>query len=269
MTPRERLQERSEWVRAETLRLHARAPETRIASSLSDVEILVALYYGGFLDSTADNQDNSERDHLIVSKAHGAVSLYPILADRGFFSFDELQCLGRENGLLTAMPDCNVPGIETINGSLGHGLGVACGIALGKRIKGLKSTVFVVCGDGELNSGAVWEAVMFAAHHRLVNVILIVDNNRTSMLGRQKDILALDPLEDKFTAFGWVVRTCDGHDLDALCETIAALQCEARSAPGVLIANTVKGKGVLSLEDDPLCHVRSLRPEYIEEILNR
>ncbi len=269
MTPRERLQERSEWVRAETLRLHARAPETRIASSLSDVEILVALCYGGFLDSTADNQDNSERDHLIVSKAHGAVSLYPILADRGFFSLDELQRIGREDALLCPMPDCTIPGIEAINGSLGHGVGVACGMALGKRAKGLKSTVFVVCGDGELNSGAVWEAVMFAARHRLANVVLIVDNNRTSMLGRQKDILALEPLEDKFAAFGWVVRTCDGHDLDALCEAIGGLKCETRNAPKVLIANTVKGKGVPSLEDDPLCHVRSLRLEYIEEILSR
>jgi len=261
------LRTRSEWVRTETLRLHKLAPESRLASSLSAVEIFVVLYYGHILEYNSQNFQGESRDRLIVSKGHGAVCLYPILADLKFFGLEELGKINSKDSLLTVIPDSRIPGFETTNGALGHGLGVACGIALGMRRKGLNQSVFVVSGDGELNEGAVWEAVMFASYHRLDNLILIVDNNKMSMLGYQKDILGLEPLETKFAAFGWKVETANGHDVRQLYATLGSLKRNTNGRPKVLIADTCKGKGVPALEGDPLCHVRSLRPDEIDDML--
>ena len=160
-----RLKERSVWLRKETLKIHGIAPETRLASSLSDIEIFVALYYGGILKFDPKNQLWEKRDRFIISKPHGAVSLYPILADLGFFSKKELDKVCKQGSLLGGIPDTTIPGFETINGALGHGLGVACGIALGLKNKNLESKVFVLSGDGELFEGAVWEAIMLSLIH--------------------------------------------------------------------------------------------------------
>ena len=138
------LKDKSDWVKEQTLLLHRRAPETRIASSLSDIEIFTVLYYGGILNYRPDNPFYEQRDRLIVSKGHGGISLYPILADLGFFNMSELEKFGLEESFLGVMPDTAVPGIETINGSLGHGLGVASGIAIGLKKKGLDCNVFVL-----------------------------------------------------------------------------------------------------------------------------
>ena len=261
------LKDRADWVRKETLKLHKLSPETRLASSLSDVEIFVALYYTGILKYDPQNVLAEDRDRFIISKGHGAISLYPILADRGFFAPNELLKIGNEDSFLGVIPDARVPGFETINGALGHGLGVACGSALALERKGSGATVFVLSGDGELNSGAIWEAVMFAAYHKLNHLVLIVDNNGLSMLGPQRDILALEPLEEKFRTFGWKAETVDGHDIEQLCTTLNHFKRETGDQPKVLIANTQKGKGVRSLENDPLCHVKSLKPQEIDRIL--
>jgi len=261
------LKDRADWVRKETLKLHKLAPETRLASSLSDVEIFVALYYAGILKYDPRNVRAEDRDRFFISKGHGAISLYPILAERGFFDQNELQRIGSEDSFLGVIPDARVPGFETINGALGHGLGVACGSALALKRKGSGATVFVLSGDGELNAGAVWEAVMFAAYHKLDNLILIVDNNEKSMLGYQRDILGLEPLEEKFKTFGWKAEAVDGHDIEQLCTTLSHLKRDDGDRPKVLIANTQKGKGVRSLENDPLCHVRMLKPQEIDRIL--
>lgn len=263
----EYLEQRAGWVRRETLRLHQRAPGTRVASSLSSVEIFVVLYYGRILRYRSEDVHWEDRDRLVVSKGHGATSLYPILADLGFFPMDELTRISQPESFLGIIPDARVPGIETINGSLGHGLGVACGMAVALKRKGSKRTVFVVTGDGELNSGSVWEGVMFAAYHRLDNLIMIVDNNRMSMLGFQKDILGLEPLADKFRAFGWMASETDGHRIGDLYEAIHSLTKPKVMMPRVLIADTIKGKGVCDLENDPLCHVKSLPYDQIEKIL--
>lgn len=263
----ETLTEKAKWVRAETLRLHRRAPETRLASSLSDVEILVVLFYGGILDYSPRNLQSEDRDRLIISKGHGAISLYPILADLKFFDKGELDKIGKEDALLSVIPDTRIPGFETINGALGHGLGVACGSAIALKRKGINKKVFVLCGDGELNEGAVWEAVMFAAFHKLNNLVLIVDNNKMSMLGYQKDILGLEPLEERFSAFGWKVKSADGHNVKQLHVVLNNLKKVDYDQPAVLIADTVKGKGVSALETDPLSHVRSLKPDEIDKLL--
>jgi len=261
------LKEKAQWVRRETLKLHKRAPETRLASSLSDVEIFVVLYYGGILSFSPQDIWSQERDRFIISKGHGAICLYPILADLHFFDKRELDRIGGQDSLLGVIPDPNVPGIETINGSLGHGLGVACGIALALKTKGADRKVFVLSGDGELNSGAVWEAIMFASYHKLKNLILIVDNNKISMLDYQTCILGLEPLEEKFAAFGWKTETVDGHNMEQLYTELNNLKGDDSTQPKVLIADTRKGKGVPELENDPLCHVRTVKAERIDELL--
>src|SRR6266702_4947277 len=151
------LQQKALWVRKETLRLHGLAPETRVASSLSDVEIFVALYYGKILKYDPQKTQWKERDRFIISKGHGSISLYPILADVGYFDPKELDQICCEGSFLGGIPDTMIPGYETINGSLGHGLGVACGMALALKRKKSAATVFVLLGDGELYEGSVWE----------------------------------------------------------------------------------------------------------------
>ncbi len=263
----ESLKEKAQWVRKETLKLHKLAPESRLASSLSAVEIFVVLYYGGILSYNSQNVRSEDRDRLIISKGHGAISLYPILADLNFFNKQELQKIGRVDSFLGVIPDASVPGFETTNGAVGHGLGVACGVALALKRKKLDKKVFVLSGDGELNEGAVWEAVMFASYHKLSNLILIVDNNKMSMLGYQKDILGLEPLEEKFSVFGWKAQAVDGHNVDQLYKHLSTLKNDQHSQPEVLVANTRKGKGVRVLEDDPLCHVKSLKADEVDAIL--
>ncbi len=261
-----RLKDKAEWVWRKTLELHRLAPETRLASSLSAVEIFVVLYYGGMMRFDPKNPLWENRDRMIVSKGHGSISLYPILADLGFFDFLELERISREDSFLGVIPDTIIPGYETINGSLGHGLGVACGVALALKRKNLDRHVFVLCGDGEMNSGAVWEGVMFAAFHKLDNILMIVDDNKMSMLGYQKDIMGLSPLESKYTAFGWHTESVDGHDVEALHGAVR--RClKHRTGPSVIVAQTVKARGVPQLEGDSLCHIRSLTVADVDRLL--
>ncbi|MCK4997937.1 MAG: transketolase [Anaerohalosphaera sp.] len=265
----QKLKEKAKWVKAETLKIHKLAPESRIASSLSDIETFVALYYGGILNYDPQNVFSQDRDRFIVSKGHGAVSMYPILADLGFFAKEELENVGQKDSFLCVIPDTAVPGFETINGSLGHGLGVACGVAIALKRKNLDSKVYVLCGDGELNEGAVWEGVMFAACHKLDNLVFIVDNNQISMLGYQKDIMALDPLDSKFKAFGWETASVDGHDIEQLISALTLFKTNDNNRPKALIANTRKGNGVEGLQDHPMSHVMTLKPDRIDEILEK
>jgi len=258
-----KLKEKSVWVRKETLNIHKIAPDTRLASSLSDVEIFVTLYYGKILKFNPKNLQWEERDRFIISKPHGAISLYPILADLGFFDKSELKRVGQKGSFLGGIPDTTVPGFETINGALGHGLGVACGVALGLKNKNSESRVFVLLGDGELNEGAVWEAIMFAGHHKLSNLILIVDNNKISMLNYCKNTIDLTPLQEKLRVFKWKVRIVDGHNIKNLYKSLKVLKEDKSNYPKVLIANTIKGKGVSQLEKDTLCHIRVLKEDEI------
>lgn len=261
------LEDKALKVRKETLKIHKIAKEIRIASCLSDVEIFVVLYYGKILNYDPKNIYWENRDRFIVSKAHGAVSLYPILADLGFFNKEELKKVCRENSILGSIPDCSIPGFETINGSLGHGLGVGCGIALALKKKNLDAKVFVLSGDGELFEGAVWESIMFASHHHLNNLILIVDKNGRSMLDYCKNIIDLEPLEEKFKVFNWKVKTVDGHNVEELYCALMDLKTDRNNRPKALIANTVKGKGVPKLETDRLCHIKSLNKDEIDKII--
>ncbi len=261
------LREQALRVRIETLKLHKLAPDVRVASCLSDIEILTVLYYGSILRFDPAKPMSSERDRFIISKGHGGVSIYPILADIGFFDKGWLGSIGQCESKLPTIPDAALAGIETINGSLGHGLGVACGMALALKTKKIDRRVFVLCGDGELNEGAMWEAVMFAGHHRLDNLILIVDDNKKSMLGYQEDILGRTPMADKFEAFGWGAVTVDGHDLGQLYATFRELVDDDGETPTAVIAETRKGNGIERFLDDPICHVKSLTSDEIDRYL--
>lgn len=261
------LKTKAHWVWLETLKIHRRAPETRIASSLSAVEIFVSLYYGGVLNFNPQQPYSSNRDRCIISKGHGSICMYPILADLGFYDIEELNRVCQTGSFLGGIPDPIIPGYETVNGSLGHGLGVASGMALGLKVRGAKEQVFVVTGDGELHEGACWEAIMFAAHQGLENLTLIVDNNQISMLDRTENIIDHRDLYKKFEVFGWECAVTDGHDVHQVTESLLYLKNIKNSKPKVLIANTLKGHGVPSIENKPLCHIMNPKPEDIDLLL--
>ncbi|MFH1387074.1 MAG: transketolase [bacterium] len=263
----DKLSDKAKWVRRETLLIHKIAPGIRLASALSCVELLTVLYYGNIIKFNPREIYAEDRDRFIISKAHGVVSFYPILADLGFFDKEYLRQVGKEGSILGDIPDCSIPGLETINGSLGQGLGVACGLALALKRKERKEKVFVLMGDGELNEGSVWEAIMFAGHHKLNNLILIIDNNKICMLDHCKKILNLAPLDQKFKAFGWEANKVNGHDVAALYEKLSRLKKDESDFPKVLIADTVKGKGVKRLEEDSLCHIKGLKPAEIDALV--
>jgi len=262
------LQERAGWVRRETLKLHRRAPETRVASSLSSVEIFVSLYYGGVLRFNPANPMDPNRDRCVISKGHGSICMYPILANLGFFPEDELTRICSRGSFLGGIPDPVIPGYETINGSLGHGLGVASGMAFGLKTLGSDRCVFVISGDGELHEGANWEAIMFASQHCLDNLCLIVDNNQISMLGRTDDILSQRDLNRRLTSFGWDCSEVDGHDVAGITKSLLNTKNVGGGKPKALIANTLKGKGLPSLEDKPLSHVMNPSIDLLDEIIS-
>lgn len=266
-TPPVDLQQKSHWVWRETLAIHRRAPETRLASSLSAIDIYVALYYGGVLDFNPLHPLAEERDRCIISKGHGSISLYPILADLGFFPMAALHTVCQAGSFLGGIPDPVIPGYETVNGSLGHGLGVAAGMTLGLRCKGGAQSVFVVVGDGELHEGANWEAIMFASQHRLDNLHLIVDDNKISMLGLTDDIVSHGDLPARLSAFGWDCTTVDGHDPLALQATLLRMKANRTGQPKAVVARTLKGRGVPGLENAPLSHIINPKPALLDRLL--
>lgn len=263
------LREKAKWVWRETLAVHRRAPETRLASSLSAIEIFVALYYGGILRFDPSNPWDNNRDRCIISKGHGSVCMYPILADLGFFPMDELLHVCKAGSFLGGIPDPVIPGYETVNGSLGHGLGVATGMALGLKRKNSDRSIFVVTGDGELHEGANWEAIMFAPHHRLDNLHLIVDDNHISMLGYTDDIVSHGNLAQRLTAFGWDCLEVDGHDVQAVQASLLKQKNTTLEKPKALIARTLKGHGIPGLENAPLSHIINPKPELIDSQLDK
>lgn len=263
----ETLQARVDWVWRQTLMVFLRAPEIRLASSLSPIELFVSLYYGGLLRFNPERPYMEERDRCIISKGHGSICMYPILADLGYFSASELERVCQTGSFLGGIPDPVIPGYETVNGSLGHGLGVGSGMALGLKVKGGDQDVFVVTGDGELHEGANWEAIMFAAQNRLDNLHLLVDDNQICMLGYTKDINSQSSLSARLSSFGWDCVEVDGHDVMAVHANMARLKETRGGRPKALVARTIKGRGVPGLENAPLSHVMSPRAEVVESLL--
>lgn len=262
------LKDKSKFIRCETLRIHKLAPETRVASSLSPIEIFVSLYYGDILNFNPKDPRDESRDRFIISKGHGSISMYPLLADVGFFDKKEIDNVCTNGSFLGGIPDPIIPGYETVNGSLGHGLGVGCGMAVALKTKQKKQNVVVLTGDGELNEGSNWEAIMFAPQHNLDNFTLIVDYNKVSMLDFSKNIINMNSLNDKFKAFNWkVYEVIDGHDVEEVSSTLKEAINDRDNKPKVVIVNTIKGKGVPFLETHSLSHILSVKPEDIDTLI--
>lgn len=262
------LEEKRKFVKIETLKIHKLSPEIRLASSLSPIEIFVSLYYGNLLKYNPENPLDDNRDRFIISKGHGSICMYPILADLGFFDKNELRTVGQNGTFLGGIPDPVIPGYETVNGSLGHGLGVSCGIAIGLQRKNYAQNVVVLTGDGELYEGSNWEAFMFAGHHKLENLTAIIDYNKVAMLDFVDKIVTLEPLADKLKSFNWqVFEIEDGHDIKSVYDMLKKAIKERNGKPKAVIAHTIKGKGVPFLEKHHLSHVLSLTPDEIDSLL--
>ncbi|MFC2015884.1 transketolase [Chloroflexota bacterium] len=255
------LRERAYFCRRETVRLIAIAKSGHYGSVFSAAEILAALYYH-VLRYDSQHPDWPERDRFILSKGHAAVGLYPILADVGFFDATLLDSYTRLGSPFGDHPDMTkIPGVDFSSGSLGHGLSVGVGMALAARVTGRDYRVYVLLGDGELDEGQVWEAAMSASHFGLGNLVAIVDRNRVSVDGDTAEVMDIEPLPDKWAAFGWQVLQVDGHDLESLLNCSARLPDPASSQPTVIVAHTVAGKGVSFMEDRFEWHLGHLAPE--------
>jgi transketolase len=226
-----------------------------VGAPLSLVEI-VRVLYDDVLDVRPHEPEWPDRDRFILSKGHGCLALYAILADRGFFPKDELGRHCKHGALLGGHVDAHIPGVEASTGSLGHGLPIGVGAAIAARMRRRKSRVFVVMGDGELGEGSVWEAALAASKHKLDHLTAIVDYNKLQSYGRVDEVLPLEPLVDKWRAFGFAVREVDGHDVGALRETFAELPFE-RGKPNAIIAHTLKGRGISYAELNASWHHKS------------
>ena len=250
-------------VREHVLAIAAGPIGTHVGGSLSVTDILVALYREVLRVRPAE-PDWPERDRFVLSKGHASAALYATLAECGFFPVEELATYGRAGGRLMAHPTRAVPGVEFATGSLGHGLSLATGLALVAQREERAHRVFVVMGDGELQEGSVWEAAMAAAHYGLNNLTAVVDRNRLQINGSTEDRMSLGPLADKWRAFGWQVSEVDGHDFTTL---VPALRTPAAGGPKLLIADTVKGRGVRHLEHRKQGHFARLGPQAYERAL--
>ena len=235
-------------MRKEILEMIVSAKGTHIASSFSIVDILVFLY-NKILKINPKKPNDPNRDKFVLSKGHGCAALYVVLANYGFFPKHFLKSYCSPGSILGGHPDSTrIPGIETSTGSLGHGFSVAVGFALANKINKSSSRVYCLIGDGECNEGAIWEATMVAAHHKLNNLVLILDDNKLMISGFAKDIL--DPLSfsDKFRAFGWNTIEINGHSFEALTNAFKKTPAK-NNKPTVIIANTIKGEGVSFMEN--------------------
>jgi transketolase len=232
------------------------------STSLSMVEVMTVLYFGGVLRYDPARPDDPERDRFVLSKGHGAPGLYATLAEAGYFPVEELATLRRLGSRLEGHPNMNrLPGVEASTGSLGQGTSMGIGHALAARLDGRDYRVYVMVGDGESEEGQVWEAVMFAGNHELDNLTLILDRNGYQQTAAVDEIQPLDPLDVKLSAFGWEVTTIDGHSLDEVAKSFEWAR-GVRGAPQAIIANTIKGKGVSFLEERAgSYHGKALPPE--------
>ena len=249
-------------IRMDLLRMIHRAKAGHTGGSLSNTDILTALYYRVMRINPADPKWE-ERDRFIASKGHSVESLWCILADLGFFPKEELATFCQFGTRLIGHPNNKVPGIEMNTGALGHGLSIAVGMALAAKRDGRDYRVFCLMGDGEQAEGSVWEAAMAGAHYGLDNLVGIIDRNGLQISGSTEDVMAIEPLDSKWAAFGWHVVAVDGHDMEALVRVLKSAP-EVRNKPTLVLARTVKAKGVSFAENVPGWHHKVPNDEELE-----
>ncbi len=260
------LEQKAQEIRRRTFEMVMTAGGGHLGGSFSSLESLITLYYGGFLSHRPQEPEWPKRDRLIFSKGHANNALNVVLADRGFYPESELNHFLKKGSFLGNHVDAVVPGIEVTTGSLGHGLGLACGLALGARLAGEDYHVFVIIGDGESQEGSIWEAAMFANQHNLDNLTVILDRNRLGSEDPTENTAGLDPIEDKWIAFGWDVKSVDGHSFPALTEALEGTKERKNGKPLIIVANTVKGKGISVLENLPKSHHTLPSGDEIEQV---
>ena len=259
------LKKKAIQIRRDILVMLEKAGSGHTGGSLSLVEILTALYYGR-LKHDPKNPDWRQRDKVLLSKGHGCPAIYAVLAGLGYFPREELWSLRKLGSRLQGHPQRGLPGLEISSGSLGQGLSIANGMALANKMDGIDSRIYCIMGDGETNEGQVWEAAMTAAHYGLNNVCGIIDFNKMQIDGFCCDVKALEPYADKWKSFGWHAIEIDGHDFD---DILGALDTSAKikDKPQVIIAHTIKGKGVSFIENQVRWHGIAPKKEELEKAL--
>ncbi len=265
------LEEKAHQLRRATLDTTHFAGSGHIGGGLSAMDIMVVLYYK-YMNLKKDDPTWEDRDRFILSKGHAGIAYAPLLVDQGWNDAEQLKTFNHTNSKMGIHLDANkVVGVDASTGSLGHGLSIAVGTALAARVLGKSYYTYCVTGDGELGEGSNWEAAMSAAHYNTTNLVCFVDRNRCMIDGRTEDIMRLEPLADKFTAFGMKTLEIDGHNFKELCEAIDFAH-SYKEAPVMIVANTIKACGIDYMEDDYVWHYGSLDDDAYNratESLNR
>ena len=259
------LKEKSLKIRRRVLKVALSAGKGHIPPCYSWADIATVLFYGNILKISPNKPDWKDRDRFVLSKGHAALTLYSILSDLEYFAADELDKFVTGGALLPGHPDAEIPGVDVCTGSLGHGLGVASGMAFTSKKDNLSWNTYAVLGDGECQEGSVWEAIMFAGHHELGKLIAIVDRNKFGATDATENTVRLDPLDDKFKAFGWDVEEVDGHNFDSLTSVLSKTKTRThKNKPLCIIANTIKGKGIDFMENSQYWHHQMPKGEQID-----
>lgn len=253
-------------IRKLAIKMVYNAKASHIGGALSMADILAVLY-NDILNIDPSNPKNSERDRFLLSKGHTCTGLYATLALKNFFPIENLNTYAKDGSIFLSHTSHHIPGIEISAGSLGHALPVSCGLALAAKRKKAKWKTYCLVSDGELDEGSNWEAILFAPQSKLDNLIVIVDYNKIQSLGSVKDVIDLNPLKDKFTAFRWDTFEVNGHDHLALKEVFLKV-LNSNGKPKVIIAHTIKGKGISFMEDKLLWHYKSPSEEQFNEAIN-
>ena len=259
----EQIEKKTKEHRKKILKVINHVGKGHVGGAFSCIDILSVLYYKNILNINTKNITDPNRNRFILSKGHACIAQYVILNDLGFFSKEELFKMN-QGGILGEHPDTNIPGIEFISGSLGHGLSVAAGFALAAKMNKQDYITYVILGDGECGEGSVWEAISLAPHLKLSNLVAIIDRNRLCIHGDTELIYPLEPLDQRLRSFGWNVLDIDGHNLKEISDSLQNLHS---SKPTAIIANTVKGKGVSFMENKSNWHHGAITDEILERAL--
>jgi transketolase len=252
----QRLTKLAREVRKKIFQMIYRAGGGHLAPAFSIVEILTALYFGGGFRYDPIHPEWEGRDRFILSKGHACAALYPVLVKAGFIPEEWLDTFCQKGSILGGHPDMQkIPGVEASTGSLGHGLSMGIGMALAARMQARDYHTYVLLGDGECQEGSIWEGALFAAHQGLDNLTAIIDYNRLQAMDRLEAIVGMEPFSEKWKAFGWRVTEVDGHDLEAL-QDLFLPKSDLTRQPRLILAHTIKGKGVSFMESQPLWHYR-------------
>ncbi len=259
------LEKKAVQIRKDVVQMIYDAKTGHTGGALSSTDIMTTLFYG-IMNITPENSKHPDRDRFILSKGHSVEPYWTILAERGFIEKEELKTFSQFNSRLIGHPNNKVDGVEMNTGSLGHGLSVASGMALAAKMDKKDYRVFTLMGDGEQAEGSVWEGAMFAAHYKLDNLVAIIDRNRLQISGCTEDVMGLDPLDKKWESFGWNVMEVDGNNIEQLYDALIK-EPACIDKPTLILANTIKGKGVSFIENQAAWHHKvPTEQEYVQAI---